>query len=87
MYHGQYGGEYTNILPGDPKFISPSLAVRHGDWKFLMNPDGSRAELYNLIDDPGEKTNLAQKNAKVARWLKKILCVWAKEMGFEVVEG
>ena len=83
----QYGGEYTNILPGNPEFRSPSLAVRHGDWKFLMNPDGSEAQLFNLIQDPGEKTNLAKKNPKEAQKLKKILRIWAEEMGFEMVEG
>ena len=27
---------------------SPRLAVRNGEWKFFMNPDGTNKELYNL---------------------------------------
>jgi len=33
---------------------SPMLAVRDGDWKLLMNPEGDRKELYNLAKDPRE---------------------------------
>ena len=31
---------------------SPGLALRSGKWKFLMNPDGSRKELYDFEADP-----------------------------------
>ncbi|GGD11548.1 sulfatase-like hydrolase/transferase [Aquisalinus flavus] len=38
---------------------SPRLAMRDGDWKLLMNPDGSRVELYNLARYPDETGNVA----------------------------
>ncbi|MEM6411709.1 MAG: sulfatase-like hydrolase/transferase, partial [Pseudomonadota bacterium] len=38
---------------------SPRLAIRDGDWKLLMNPDGSRVELYNLANDRSETSNIA----------------------------
>jgi arylsulfatase A-like enzyme len=34
-------------------------AVLHGDWKLVQNKPGEPLELYNLKDDPQEKTNLA----------------------------
>lgn len=38
---------------------SPRLAMRDGDWKLMLNPDGSRVELYNLKEDPSETSNCA----------------------------
>ena len=38
--------EYRHdIIPGDPHDVSPTLAVRDDNWKFLMNSDGSQPEL------------------------------------------
>lgn len=45
-------------------------AVRFGDWKAVRNNvtknPGSTPELYNLTDDPGEKTDLAEKHPDLA---------------------
>ncbi|MGC6431388.1 MAG: sulfatase-like hydrolase/transferase [Jejuia sp.] len=38
---------------------SPMIAVRRGNYKLLINPDGTRGELYNIILDPSELQNLA----------------------------
>ncbi|MEM1213591.1 MAG: sulfatase-like hydrolase/transferase [Planctomycetota bacterium] len=48
--------------PGHVHHRSPALAIRSGDWKLLMNPDGSRIELYNIVDDPRELNNVAYKH-------------------------
>lgn len=37
----------------------PPIAVRDGNWKLLMEPDGTNAELFDLSSDPGEQHNLA----------------------------
>ncbi|MCK7554974.1 sulfatase-like hydrolase/transferase [Chitinophaga sedimenti] len=55
---------------------SPQLAVRSGDWKLLMNHDGSGVELYNIQQDKGETTNLAEKEAKLVNELKAKLTEW-----------
>lgn len=55
---------------------SPRLAMRDGDWKLMMNPDGSRVELYNLADDPMETADrsafdsiqLEAMRAQLMRW-------------------
>jgi len=39
-------------------------AVRSGPWKLLQNSPFAPLELYNLANDPAEKTDLAQKNRR-----------------------
>ena len=54
----------------------PQLAVRDGDWKLLMNPDGSRVELYSIPNDPSEINNLAKDAPEVVARLSKRLLEW-----------
>ena len=46
---------------------SPMLALRWGKWKFLMNPDKSRIELYDFGTDPlnTEMDNVADRNPEI----------------------
>jgi arylsulfatase len=69
-------------MPGNPKFRSPSLAVRAGDWKLLADPDGSSVQLFNLAKDPGEQQNLAEQEPERAQALLATLRAWANEIGF-----
>ncbi len=55
---------------------SPSLAMMQGDWKLLMNPDQSRIELYNLIENPSELNNQATQNPSVLKPMKEELLSW-----------
>ncbi len=59
---------------------SPRLAIRDGDWKFLMNPDGSRQELYAMGSDPYEGNNLAAARPEHAVRLSKQLLQWFQQM-------
>ena len=58
----------------------PDLAVRQGVWKLLCDYDGSRSQLYNLIDDPGEENNLAADKPQVVSELTAKLLAWNKSM-------
>ena len=72
-----------DIKPGKQSDISPMLAVREGDWKLLMNPDGTQRELYDLADDPQETNNLAgdsRRSAMQAR-LQGVLDDWLSQRG------
>jgi N-acetylgalactosamine-6-sulfatase len=58
----------------------PELATRDGKWKLLMNPDGSRVELYDVPADPSELTNLADKYPDVAKRMGERVLAWAKTL-------
>lgn len=73
-------GTYGSIEPGKPEHVSPRIAMRDGDWKLLMNQDGSELKLFNLKKDPGESSNLANKKPKKVQSMKLSLAGWWKEM-------
>lgn len=58
---------YTNLQ---------ALAIRDGRWKLLMDPDGSKAELYDIPQDPGEQRNLLSTHPKQGAELKAELLAW-----------
>jgi arylsulfatase A len=58
----------------------PSGAVRLGDWKLIEFYEDSRAELYNLQSDPGERSNLVMQDSKKAAQLRKLLVDWRKSV-------
>lgn len=55
---------------------APNLAMRIGDWKFLVEDDGTGAELYNLADDESETTNLANQRPELVAKLKRTTLAW-----------
>jgi len=69
------------------------MAIRKGDWKLLKTSEGplrdvdpavlrdlSTAELYNLRDDIGERTNLAAAHPEKARELAEAWWRWNREL-------
>jgi len=48
-------------------------AMLRGDWKAIRLKVGGRTELYNLKDDPGETTDLADKHPAIVRDLEERL--------------
>jgi N-acetylgalactosamine-6-sulfatase len=59
---------------------SPMLAIRDGDWKLLMNPDGSRVELYNIQKNPSEVDNLADQHPDIVKRLSRQVLDWQKTL-------
>ena len=80
----QYGAPHARLEPGNPDYISPTLAVRAGDMKLLANADGSDAQLYDLRNDPGEKTNLWEEDRDTANEMWRWIQEWAAEVGLKV---
>lgn len=58
----------------------PDLAVRSGRWKVLCDYDGGNAALYDLLEDPGETTDLAGERAELARELARSVADWHRAL-------
>lgn len=75
----EYGrNEKFFSYPRDPSERSPNVAVRDGPWKLLVNADGSRAELYDMSADPGERSNLAEARPEIAERLTRQALAWRR---------
>jgi arylsulfatase A-like enzyme len=59
---------------------SPNVAMRDGDWKLLINADGTRPELYDLATDPKETKNLATERPEVAARLSGAAVSWRQSL-------
>jgi arylsulfatase A-like enzyme len=64
------GVDISSILTGDKPTLEPRTlywvsprerAVRRGDWKLIVSSTGAK-QLFNLAEDPGEATDVAQKH-------------------------
>ena len=58
----------------------PGASIRDGDWKLIEFYHYNNFELYNLVKDPGERTDLAKRNPKKAAELRAKLSAWQKRM-------
>jgi arylsulfatase A-like enzyme len=59
---------------------SPNVAVRAGDWKLLVNADGTDAQLFDLGADIFETRNVAEANPQITARLKQQALAWRKEL-------
>ncbi len=67
---------YEGQRIGDEWIEGDLYGVRQGRWKYLESGDGSRRELYDLAQDPGETTNLADTRPEEARRLAGRIAAW-----------
>jgi uncharacterized sulfatase len=61
--------------PG-PNRSWPDLAIRDGKWKLLVNRDGSKPELFDVVADPNESMNLADKQPELTQKLAAAVIAW-----------
>ncbi len=76
----EYGGNIHNIRPGKDEHISPTNAMRDGDWKCLVNDDGSELKLFKLTSDPGEATNLVTEYPERAESMRSKIMEWRQTL-------
>lgn len=76
----EYGRDDSYMKPGNPRFVSPNLAMREGVWKLLINDDNTQPELYNLQQDHAETENVAEKYPDIARRMSEQLLEWRRSL-------
>lgn len=77
----EYGRNNTSFAyPSDAYHRSPNVAVRDGDWKLLVNADGTGARLFDLAADPKETRDLAASRPEVARRLTDAALAWRRSV-------
>jgi uncharacterized sulfatase len=54
----------------------PDLAVRDGKWKFYIEFDRSGPQLYDLVKDAGETTNVAPQHPDLVERLTRAIFAW-----------
>lgn len=59
---------------------APSAAVRLGDWKLIEWLEDGKLELYNLVKDISETTNLIDQEPERVKELRFLLQAWQKDV-------
>lgn len=72
--------EWRYRVYGHPWNMSPMIAIRDGDYKLLTNPDKSRIELFNVVQDPGEMMNLVEQEPVIVENLMEKAMSWYGEL-------
>ena len=62
-----------SIIQGDWKYIEPSDKPAIEFWTKMELGNAPEAQLYNIAQDPSEKTNVIKGNEKIADELSKLL--------------
>ena len=63
---------------------TPYAAIRRGDWRLIEFYDDHRVELYDLKDDPGERTNLATSSPDLVKSLRDELHAWLRSVNAQM---
>ncbi|OWK40238.1 sulfatase [Fimbriiglobus ruber] len=77
----EYGrNDSAFAYPGKKTERSPNVAVRDGNWKLLVNANGTGAELYDVAADPNEATDRSAAEPVVAKRLTDTALKWRKAL-------
>lgn len=76
----EYGRNNTAYRYPSGNDRSPNLAIREGEWKLLINTDGTDSQLYNLEKDSRETTNVVKENQDLTERLKSRLMDWRRSL-------
>ncbi len=72
---------YPHYHPGG---ATPYSAVRSGSWRLVHFYEDDRDELFDLVNDPSETTNLVARDPEQVAKLKKQLDAWLTEVGAQM---
>ena len=59
---------------------SPNVAMREGPWKLLIQADGTKPELYNVVTDRGESRNVARDHPELTAELSRQALEWRRSL-------
>lgn len=77
----EYGRNSASFAyPKKPQDRSPNVAVRDGDWKLLVNADGSGAQLFHVVTDRQEARDRMKQEPAVARRLQEAALAWRRSL-------
>lgn len=76
----EYGRNPTSFAYPQGDDRSPNVAILEGDWKALVNADGSDLQLYDMATDPEERYNRAEALPDLARRLADAALAWRRAM-------
>lgn len=76
----EYGRNNDSFAFPGPQDRSPNVAMLQGHLKFLINADGTGAELYDLAADPRESTNLANQKPETAASMQAAALAWRQSL-------
>ena len=77
----EYGrNDKSFAYPKSERHRSPVLAVRDGNWKLLVNSNGSGVQLFDLAADPHETEDLSHQQSEVAGRLRAMALAWRREL-------
>jgi uncharacterized sulfatase len=77
----QRAGALMWVRPPDrpgPNRGLPDLAIREGKWKLLVWKEREKSELFDVINDPEEKKDLAGEQAEVVKRMREKVMEWEK---------
>ena len=88
--------------PAYSQFENRILTIRTDRWKYIYNPENYRIlaltspqekyvkihqeELYDIVQDPQERKNLASSHREIAQQLRQQLLSWNKSLGHRRIE-
>jgi len=58
----------------------PDVAMREGDWKFLVYHDGTEGQLYDLKSDPKESMSVVEQHPEIAARMQQQVLAWRKSL-------
>ena len=76
----EYGRNDKSFKYPGPANRSPNVAMREGQWKLLINADGTGAELYDVLADPNETKNLAAETPGIATKMQAAALAWRRSL-------
>ncbi len=76
----EYGRNNQSFAYPQGRDRSPNVALRDGNWKLLVNADGTNAQLFDLLADPDENHDLAAEQPERTKEMADRAVAWRKSM-------